>query len=223
MVKILLIQKTGELKNSNLNSVDLELLYKKAGFRNGNNFGWRACWPHDNSFISLYCRDSGRESTINKYDLPPPIDTNLFYGTLVCIKHDKLDIKDSTVFSDLTVVEWENCYNKLFGGFEDLNNEDSYSDEEEIPAHLQTKEGYSKEDGFIVSDEDECADYVDDDDAGDDEDDDNLDDGEDDNLAEHISADSDESDDDEDSDELEYESEANSGSELSYEEYLSDD
>ena len=220
MVKILVIQKTGELKNTNLNSVDVGNLYKKAGFRNDNHFAWRASWPVGNKYITLYAKNSGRESTINKYDLPPPVDKELYYGNMLCIMHDNMDIGNSTQVFDLTVAEWEKCYEKLFGGFEDLGEDDSYSSEEEIPEHLKTKEGYSKEDGFIVdSDDEDDGDYI----PEDDEDDEDKS-AEEDTLEDVESADSDETDEEEDSDEIEYESgeEDEAGSELSEEDYVSD-
>ena len=220
MVKILVIQKTGELKNTNLNSVDVANLYKKAGFRNDNHFAWRASWPVGNKYITLYAKNSGRESTINKYDLPPPVDKELYYGNMLCIMHDNMDIGNSTQVFDLTVAEWEKCYEKLFGGFEDLGEDDSYSSEEEIPEHLKTKEGYSKEDGFIVdSDDEDDGDYI----PEDDEDDEDKS-AEEDTLEDVESADSDETDEEEDSDEIEYESgeEDEAGSELSEEDYVSD-
>jgi len=224
MVKILVIQKTGELKNTNLNSVDVGSLYKKAGFRNDNHFAWRASWPVGNKYITLYAKNSGRESTINKYDLPPPVDKELYYGNMLCIMHDNMDIGNSTQVFDLTIAEWEKCYEKLFGGFEELGEDDSYSSEEEIPEHLKTKEGYSKEDGFIVdSDDEDDGDYIPEENEEDEEDEEDKSAEE--NILEDLeSADSDETEEEEeDSDELEYESgEEEAGSELSEEDYLSD-
>ena len=222
MVKILVIQKTGELKNTNLNSVDVANLYKKAGFRNDNHFAWRASWPVGNKYITLYAKNSGRESTINKYDLPPPVDKELYYGNMLCIMHDNMDIGNSTQVFDLTVSDWEKCYEKLFGGFEELGEDDSYSSEEEIPEHLKTKEGYSKEDGFIVdSDDEDDGDYIPEEEEDEDDEDKSA---EEDTLDVVESADSDETEEEEDSDELEYESgeEDEAGSELSEEDYVSD-
>ena len=136
--------------------------------------------------------------------------------------HDNLDIGNSTQVFDLTVAEWEKCYEKLFGGFEELGEDDSYSSEEEIPEHLKTKEGYSKEDGFIVdSDDEDDGDYIPEDDEDEDDEDKSA---EEDTLEDVESADSDETDEEEDSDELEYESgeEDEAGSELSEEDYVSD-
>ena len=76
------------------------------------------------------------------------------------IMHDNEEFKEEEVI-DLSKEEWINTYNKLMGGFESLGEDDSYSSEEEVDPELLTKEGYSKEDGFIVSDgEDEEEEYI---------------------------------------------------------------
>ena len=137
------------------------------------------------------------------------------------------NINNSNV-KDTSIEEWNKLYEKLFGGFEDLNNDDSYSDEEEIPEHFKTKEGYSKEDGFIVDSGDEDGDFVPEYESNDEIVDDELEDEETNNKAENAE-------DQEDSmPELEeYESEEESedesedglndiGSELSEESYISD-
>ena len=137
--------------------------------------------------------------------------------------HDHMDIGSSTQVFDLTVDEWEKCYEKLFGGFEELGEEDSYSSEEEIPEHLKTKEGYSKEDGFVVDSEDD-GDYIPEQEDDDDDDEDQDKSAEEETLEDVESADSDETEEEEeDSDELEYESgDDEVGSELSEEDYVSD-
>ena len=62
-------------------------------------------------------------------------------------------------FVNLTKKEWEEVYNRLFGGFEELDESDDDDDissiEEDIPEIL-TKEGYIK-DGFIVDDNSESG------------------------------------------------------------------
>ena len=49
---------------------------------------------------------------------------------------------------------WEKIYEKLMGGFEDLIDDDEESEEDYIPPQFKTKQGYSKEDNFIVDDDD---------------------------------------------------------------------
>ena len=161
MVKLIIVDKSCNLKSSDLKNFDIEMLYKKCGLRKNDNFEKRHTWKIDSTnFVSCFSKDKGRESSINKYDLPPPIDNELYYGSMLLIKHDTEELSNGNV-SDLSTEDWEKYYEKLFGGFEDLGEEDSYSDEEEIPEHMKTKEGYSKEDGFIVDDdEEEDDDYI---------------------------------------------------------------
>ena len=155
MVKVIIIDKTCNLKSSVVKNFDINMLYKKCNLRKKDNFEKRHTWKIDNTnFVSCFSKDKGRESSINKYDLPPPIDNVLYYGSILLVKHDTEELNNENV-TDLSVEDWEKHYEKLFGGFEDLGEEDSYSDEEEIPEHLQTKQGYSKEGGFIVSDDEE--------------------------------------------------------------------
>jgi len=58
---------------------------------------------------------------------------------------------------------WEKIYEKLFGGFEDLGDEDEYSEDElaNVDPKLLTSHGYLKDD-FVVSDKDQDQDQTDD-------------------------------------------------------------
>ena len=161
MVKLIIIDKACNLKSSTLKKFDIELLYKKCGLRKNDNFEKRHTWKIDDSnFVSCFSKDKGRESSINKYDLPPPIDNELYYGSILLIKHNEEELKNENV-SDLIEEDWQKYYEKLFGGFEDLGEEDSYSEDEEIPEHMKTKQGYSKEGGFVVDDDEEGdEDYI---------------------------------------------------------------
>ena len=78
---------------------------------------------------------------------------NFYLAFLRNLKKDLLALLVFENAKDITLKDWETTYEKLFGGFIDLNNEDSYSEEEEIPEHMKTKSGYSKEGGFIVDDD----------------------------------------------------------------------
>ena len=52
---------------------------------------------------------------------------------------------------DLTKEEWDKTYEKLFGGFESLGEEEEDSEDElaSVPEEMKTKDGYLK-DGFVV-------------------------------------------------------------------------
>ena len=159
MTKIICVGKNKNLKVTNFRSFSLTDLHKKANLKSSQNFIKRHTWKYNDKFISLYAKDTGRSNNENTYELPPPIDSNLFYGTMILVKHFNKEINDSNV-EDLDIEEWNKVYEKMFGGFEDLGEEDSYSEEEEIPEEYKTKEGYSKEDGFIVDDDEEEEEYL---------------------------------------------------------------
>ena len=167
-IQLLVVEKTGIIKESVLKTWNEEELYKKAGFKTKNGFKMLTSWKVDNinkkSYtINVYGKTDGRANTENKYEFPPPIDETLFFGNCLIV-----NMKNNKPTS-LTSAEWTCIYEKLYGGFESLGEGDSESDEsdesdesENIP---KTKSGYVK-DGFIVDDEEG---YIVDDDEDDDD------------------------------------------------------
>ena len=151
MKKIVVVTKSGGVETKTVNAFSFETLYKKCKFRSSNGFKKRHTWKWKNGFISVFARDHGRAGGENKYDLPPPVDNDLFFGMLGLVYHKNEEPKDDEVL-DLDDSEWNACYEKLFGGFEDLGEEEEEEEVEEIPEEYKTKQGYSKEDGFIVDD-----------------------------------------------------------------------
>lgn len=152
----ILINKTGELKEVKIN--DLNELYKLCKFKKPDNFDLRHTWKirlkETKYKLNLYAKNDGRANTENKYDLPPPVDNDLFFGSMLVVAFSP----DDELLS-LTIEIWEKLYEKMFGGFEDLKDTAKEDEEEEdelenIPDSMKTKEGYLK-DGFIVDDDDE--------------------------------------------------------------------
>jgi len=158
MVKVVQILKTGELASQNLKKLDYSELYKLCGYKNNNNFNRISTWKFEMCYISLFGKDKGRANSENKYDLPPPLDNELYFGKLLLVKHNEEEFNFNEL-CDLSLEEWNNHYATLFGGFESLGDEE-FSSEEEIDADMLTKEGYSKEDGFIVDDDEEEEEYL---------------------------------------------------------------
>jgi hypothetical protein len=159
MTKIIIVQKGGNLVEKTTNQLEETSLYKKCGLRSNNDFDHRHTWQVKNDeYISLFARDDGKANQENKYDLPPPLDNSLFFNKMLLVKHSSEEYDDDDVV-DLSIVEWNNVYEVLFGGFESLNDEEEESSEEEIPIGMKTKQGYSKEGGFIVED-DEDVEYL---------------------------------------------------------------
>ena len=179
MVQILIVEKSGSIKELKVKETTEEYLCKKAGFKNNKGFGKRTTWDIDGVCnVVLYGKIEGRAGQENKYDFPPPVDSTLFFGAcvLVCVHNDKV--------VDLNEKTWKVIYEKLFGGFEDLGEEDSEEEEDEDEDVEKTKEGYAK-DGFVVEgeeDDEEEEEEEDEDEDEEEEEDDNEDEEEDDDI-----------------------------------------
>jgi len=151
-MKIVVIKKNGTLCDLDWKkNIDLKDIYKKAGCRKENDFAKRNTWKiGDNDFISVFSKNTGRANTENKYELPPPVDSDLYFGKLVVIRHSE---QNPTVENclDFTFEEWKTIYEKLMGGFEDLDDNEEESEEEYVDPENLTQQGYEK-DGFVVED-----------------------------------------------------------------------
>ena len=151
-VTVLIIEKSGNIKEQNI-KFDENELYKKAGHSSQTGFKCYTEWNienlNDKSYnISVYGKTNGRANSENKYEFPPPIDNTLFFGNcLIVNKHNNVPVS-------ITSDDWDDIYEYLYGGFEDLGDEDSEEDEEDDEGIPLTKQGYAK-DGFIVDDEDD--------------------------------------------------------------------
>ena len=151
-MKIVIVKKTGVLGELDWKkNVDLVSIYKKCGLRKNKDFCKRHTWKiSEDQYISLYSKDDGRANTENKYELPPPIDSPLYFGSLAIVKHTEADPTNTNCI-DLTGKEWKKIRENLMGGFEDLDEEEEESEEEYVDPKDLTKQGYKK-DGFVVED-----------------------------------------------------------------------
>jgi len=191
MVLILLVEKNGTIKEINAKQFDDVYLSKKAGFKSDKGFSQNNGWSINNMNIFLYGKTEGRAGQENKYDFPPPVDNTLFFGGCLLMAKNK---KNENI--DLNLKIWKVIYEKLFGGFEDLGDEDSEEEEEDEDEDIpQTKQGYAK-DGFVVEDDEEEEDEEEDDEEEHDEEEENVDDDN------HDDDDNDDDDDDDDDDEI---------------------
>lgn len=153
MVLAVIVDKTGKRTSAMVDQVDE--LYKKCGYKKMDGFEERHSWSMkvDGSkcVVSVYARNSGKAGMENKYELPPPVDNDLYFGKIGIV------LKREGKVDDLSVADWEEIYNKLYGGFEDLSKlvkeDDEEEDElEEYPEEMKTADGYLKDD-FVVSDD----------------------------------------------------------------------
>lgn len=226
MPSIVIIEKNGDLKAQEYKSSNTDELYKKCSFKKADGFGKVAEWTYSKKgenmiTVELWARNDGQANQENKYDFPPPADSELFFGSCALLARDS-----NMNMIDLTVEKWNKVYEQLFGGFETLADNEDEDDEEEdeldnVPSSMKTKDGYLK-DGFIIEDvlEDGGVDSDNNDDDEDGENEDENSESEDNNGAENYESST--TDDDEDggsddsseltSDEYDY-SDSNSDSE----------
>lgn len=160
MTKIVLVEKNGTLKTLNAKKLTIDDLYKKCGFRKSDGFDKRNNWVVKNKSVysvEVWARDTGRANTENKYDLPPPVDTELYFGTIAVVGLD-----EAGELTDLDKPHWDKIYEQLFGGFDELGDSEDDDDEDDeldnIPIELKTKVGGYMKDGFVV-DGDESDDH----------------------------------------------------------------
>lgn len=172
MPKVVIIDKSGTIKSNTVKDFAEDTLYKKAGFKSSDGFTLQHTWGVEDGLdhsVRLYAKKTGRAGQENKYDFPPPVDNTLFFGSCILVGYD---VKTQQVV-DLNEDDWEEIYEYLFGGFEDIGDSDE-EDEEDIDTEdeleniqqktgapvKQTKQGYVK-DGFIVDDEEDADDEED--------------------------------------------------------------
>jgi hypothetical protein len=156
-LNIIIAEKEGILKSLAIKEFKLEELYKKCGFKKGEDFirqtEWNIKCDGKKYFIEVYAKTEGRTNSENKYDFPPPIDTTLFFGSCAILAYIK-QTDGHKDYVNLTLHLWNKMYEKLFGGFEDLSatakeDEDEEDELAKVPKEKKTKQGYLK-DGFVV-------------------------------------------------------------------------
>jgi len=158
-MNILIVEKTGTIKETKIKNPDE--IYKKCGFKTVKDFEHQVTWGanacNEKINIKLFAKATGRANSENKYEFPPPVDTDLYFGSVALLAFSEDD-----EILDLYKETWESVYEELYGGFEDLGSEDSdETDElEDVPADMKTKEGYLK-DGFVIPDDNLLDDVVD--------------------------------------------------------------
>jgi hypothetical protein len=175
-----IVDKNNTLSEVTVKNMTADDLYKKCGFRKPDGFECRTTWEnvkvkHHTYTIQLWARDNGKAGTENKYEFPPPVDTQLYFGKCALIQVSQ---DEPNKFMSLTKDVWLKIYETLFGGFEDINNVDEDDNETDelktIKKDMKTKAGGYLKDGFVVdSDEDDMI-GSDDDDSGDDDSDDDA-------------------------------------------------
>jgi hypothetical protein len=144
---VLIVEKNATVKEHNIKGdLNPDEFYKIVKFKDATDFENEASWEVDvmdkTYNISLFAKTTGRAGQENKYELPPPVDEILYFGRCLLVNEDG---------TDLTINTWNIIYEALFGGFDDIGDEDSEEDEEDLTGVTLTKTGYMK-DSFITDD-----------------------------------------------------------------------
>jgi hypothetical protein len=92
----------------------------------------------DGMLVSMFGWVKGKEENINKLEVPPPVDMELYYGDLIFIA----TIKGFPIC--FNIEKFEEFYSEAFGGFEDIEDSDEEANDE------YDEEG--DDDSFIVED-----------------------------------------------------------------------
>lgn len=162
-INVLIVNKDATLTPYKIKEFNEEKLFKKCGFKSSNGFDCFSTWSIRLSgqkyFVRLYGKNTGKTTSENKYEFPPPADNILLFGNAILVAFTKHKETDELCATDLTQEHWLQVENKLFGGLDDLSNtaEDDENEEDEldnIPSSLKTKQGYLK-DNFVVSSSEE--------------------------------------------------------------------
>ena len=164
---IIIVDKSSSLKNLTVKDYKVDELYKKCGFKKADTFILQVEWPvkldGQKYLIQMYGKLDGKANMENKYDFPPPVDKQLYFGSCALVGMLR-DESNSRSHINLSLELWNKIYEKLFGGFEDLavigTDDDDEEDElENVPKKLKTKKGGYLKDGFVIdsSDTEEAA------------------------------------------------------------------
>lgn len=139
---MLLIKISKRGKVTNIEKPDINFIKKN------KNISMLNTWKYNNYDFVIYGCENGNAGEENKYDLPPPIDCELYFNDLYIIKmkNDKLE--------NLNIEEYNIFYNDCFGGFEDIQSTDD-EDEAELSEHTSDRDFIDDENISIGSETNE--------------------------------------------------------------------
>lgn len=143
MAYIVIIDKNTDKKSIKVNDFDLKSLHKLLKNKNKiSNFNKLYVWDFDDEKVEVYGYNDGIEKNINRLEFPNlPLSEKLYYDELIFITRD-LDNK----VTDFKEDDFDEFYDCIFDGFEDIEDTDNFSD-------LPENDEYISDGGFVVLDE----------------------------------------------------------------------
>jgi len=128
MTSIILVESSGTLKSLKAKDLSVDTLYRKAGYRSADHFEKRHVWvckldQEQEVSVALYAKTTGKALHENKYNFPPPVESDLYFGTVILVQ-----VASDGQLVNLEIPTWNAVYDKLFAGFENLGDNDSEED-----------------------------------------------------------------------------------------------
>jgi transcription elongation factor S-II len=83
-------------------------------------------YRYKGTFLFLFGFSDGKAGTENKHELPPPLDSTLYFGDILVVAS-----KDESSYSKpvaFKVEDYETFYTKMFGGFDELESDEEMED-----------------------------------------------------------------------------------------------
>jgi hypothetical protein len=138
MVKFIIISKSQDIINEELDQeVTLKNIHELLqNNRKEKDLKRLYTWDFEDEKMVMYGYTEGKEKEINKLELPEPIENKFYYNELIFFS-----LNDKNEYIDLDEEDFEDFYDMIFGGFDDIDSDDSgenFADDE------------YEEDGFVV-------------------------------------------------------------------------
>lgn len=137
---IIQISKNGDINN--IKKKNLNFINNNKSLKN------LYTWNFNENDYKLYGYENGIAGNENKYDLPPPIDNNLYFNDLYLLKYKNNEI------INLTLEDYKIFYETLFGGFEDIL-EDSDEISSELSEHTSDRDFINDDDVEYITESDD--------------------------------------------------------------------
>jgi len=136
MFFITIVKKNQEVYDMEVESLDLNEIHSRLN-NNNNNLKKLTEYNFDDEKVELYGYDRGLERNINRLELP---EEDLYYDDLVFVSK-----KLNNDFNDLKSDDFEDLYESLFDGFDNLSD---YEEEDQF----EQDDGYITDDNFVELD-----------------------------------------------------------------------
>jgi len=72
-------------------------------------------WTYNNNKVKLHGWEDGKAGKENKHEIPPPCDTNLYFGDLLVVHYSS-----GNNLINFTQEDYNNFFEEMYGGFEDI-------------------------------------------------------------------------------------------------------